>query len=376
MEKSLKHLHIVSFNIPYPANYGGVIDVFYKIKALHSIGIKIHLHCYEYGRLHSDELKKYCHSVHYYRRYKGLKYFVSKKPYIVNTRSNKKLLNILTKDTYPILFEGLHSTFFINNDKLKNRNKIVRTHNIEHEYYKNLSEIEENYLNKFFFKSEAKKLLKYELILKKAKTIAAISNNDFIYFNKKYSNTELLPAFHPYDKVDIKKGKGHYVLYHGNLSVGENVIAALFLINNVFKKLEIPLIIAGKNPNKHIIDAVLNNKNNIEIISNPDNAKMNELIQNAQINILPTFQGTGIKLKLLASLFTGRHCITNLTMVENTGLENLCSVKNTAQEMSEEINRLFNVEFDEKELNKREKILLKDFCNIENAKMLNRLLTD
>ena len=29
-----KHLHIVAFNVPLPANYGGVIDVFYRLKAL------------------------------------------------------------------------------------------------------------------------------------------------------------------------------------------------------------------------------------------------------------------------------------------------------------------------------------------------------
>ena len=29
-----KEIHIITFDIPYPANYGGVIDVFYKIKAL------------------------------------------------------------------------------------------------------------------------------------------------------------------------------------------------------------------------------------------------------------------------------------------------------------------------------------------------------
>ena len=36
--------------MPYPPNYGGVIDVFYKIKSLHAIGIKIILHCFKYGK--------------------------------------------------------------------------------------------------------------------------------------------------------------------------------------------------------------------------------------------------------------------------------------------------------------------------------------
>ena len=36
-----KYLNIVSFNIPYPANYGGVIDVYYKLEALHACGVKL-----------------------------------------------------------------------------------------------------------------------------------------------------------------------------------------------------------------------------------------------------------------------------------------------------------------------------------------------
>jgi len=46
VKNSGKHLHIISFDIPYPANYGGVIDVFYKLRALVSAGIKIHLHAF------------------------------------------------------------------------------------------------------------------------------------------------------------------------------------------------------------------------------------------------------------------------------------------------------------------------------------------
>ena len=61
-------MHIISFDIPYPADYGGVVDVFYKLKALAECGTKIIFHCYEYGRQHSDELNKYCEEVNYYPR--------------------------------------------------------------------------------------------------------------------------------------------------------------------------------------------------------------------------------------------------------------------------------------------------------------------
>jgi hypothetical protein len=51
-----KHLHIVCLDIPYPADYGGVVDLFYKIKSLHQLGVKIHLHCFTKDREPQDEL--------------------------------------------------------------------------------------------------------------------------------------------------------------------------------------------------------------------------------------------------------------------------------------------------------------------------------
>jgi hypothetical protein len=105
------HLHIVSFTIPYPPNFGGAIDVFFKIKALHAAGVKIHLHCFSYDRNPSPELEKYCFETHYYPRKTGLRSALNWRPYIVYSRRSDRLFEILQKDDYPILFEGLHSCF-------------------------------------------------------------------------------------------------------------------------------------------------------------------------------------------------------------------------------------------------------------------------
>ena len=59
-ESSRKQLHVVSFNIPYPADNGGLIDVYCKLNALKKAGASIILHCYEYGRPHAQELNEYC----------------------------------------------------------------------------------------------------------------------------------------------------------------------------------------------------------------------------------------------------------------------------------------------------------------------------
>jgi hypothetical protein len=86
--------------------------------------------------------------------------------------------------------------------------------------------------------------------------------------------------------------------------------------------------------------------------------------------VLPTFQATGIKLKLLAALYIGRFCVVNSPMVVNTGLESLCSIKDSSETMAKEIVTLFETPFDMAEKQKREAILNTAFSNVENAKKL------
>ena len=368
-----KHLHIISFDVPYPANYGGVIDVYYKLKALHAEGIKIHLHCFEYGRAEALSLESICEKVYYYKRKMDKQLLFSPLPFVVITRSSEKLMEHLLRDTYPILFEGLHSCFHLNDERLKGRVKIVRTHNIEHDYYKNLQKVEKSFFKRIYFGMEGKKLEKFEKVLKKADYVAAISPADAKELSSRYKNVHHITAFHPNEEVKIKEGKGIFCLYHGNLEVGENNEAALYLVNQVFSKIKTPLIIAGKNPSSELKSAV-SNYSHISIKANINTQDIDELIKTAQINVLPTFQATGIKLKLLAALFTGRHCIVNSPMVANTGLEQLCSIQDSAESMTKEITRLFELPFDMQEVQKREAVLLKDFSNKTNVKKLVELI--
>jgi len=359
--------------VPYPPDYGGVIDVYYKIKALFDLGVKIHLHSYEYGRKRAELLEEFCEDVHYYKRHYGIKYSFSKLPYIVSTRSSKSLLRNLVKDEHPVLFEGLHTTFHIDNDQLSGRKRIVRTHNVEHEYYSSLTESEKTYYKKTYYKIESQKLKTYENILMYADSIAAISKNDFNHFNRKFNEVYYIPAFHPNNELNCRSGKGEYVLYHGNLSVAENVKACLFQINRVFRILNKQVIIAGRNPDIRIVNTV-EKYNNIRLVGNPSNNEMTELISNAQVNVLTTFQKTGLKLKLLAALFNGRHCIVNYPMVDNTGLEDLCSVQENPEEIRAEIIRLYDIPFDAVAIERRKKALLEDFSNKRNAEKLLELL--
>ena len=113
---------------------------------------------------------------------------------------------------------------------------------------------------------------------------------------------------------------------------------------------------------------------NIEIKTGLDTESIHRLIREAQINVLPTFQATGIKLKLLAALYMGRHCLVNSYMVENTGLESLCRVEDTPKRMISAVQSMFTDEFNGSHTKKREDILNGRFCNAVNAQKLYSLI--
>lgn len=370
-----KELNVIAFDVPSPPNYGGVVDIYYKLQALYKEGVKIHLHCYQYGRGSAADLKKICKTVTYYPRRTFRNPFYGKLPYIVATRNTKAMIENLNKNDFPILFEGLHCCYYLTHPSLKDRIKIVRTHNIEHDYYKNLEMVEDSFFKKYFFRLESERLKKFENNLKHASVVAAISPNDYKYFQKHYKNAIYLPAFHPNTEVNIEAGKGKYLLYHGNLGVGENDEAALFLVRNVLSQLPYPAIIAGNSPSLAL-------KTEIEKYSQitlKDKLKSDEilsLIKNAHINVLPTFQSTGIKLKLINSLFIGRHCIVNDKMVKNTGLEELCIKANKPADFVKAINQTWKKEFSENDILERESILGKNFDNAENIKILTGIFAE
>ncbi len=367
-----KKLHIVSLDIPYPPDYGGMIDVFYKLKSLAELGIEITLHCFQYGnRKPSAELNQYCKTVYYYPRITGWAGVHFSLPYIVSSRRDITLLKNLLSDHAPILFEGLHSTYWLQNPALKGRNKILRAHNTESDYYKLLAGNTSSVFKKIYYYLEASRLLLYEKNLKDVSHILAISKADERYLINKYPDTDVryVPAFHAIENVTCIAGKGSYCLYHGNLSVSENIRSVRYLIHEVFNDLGIPLIIAGKNPSEEI-KSLANEQ--VRIITNPDESEMQSLIQNAHIHVLPGFQNTGIKLKLLHALFAGRFCITNDRMEEQFLPDNIITAY-TADDFKSNIMQLMKEEFTAEDIEKR-KQLFRHFMNETGAKKIAELL--
>jgi len=367
-----KHLHIITLNVPYPVDYGAIYDLFYKLPALQQQGIKIHLHCFTKDRSEQAELNKFCEEVFYYNRNTGSKSLSSRLPYIVASRTNDVLTERLLQNDYPILMEGIHCTFITGDARFKNRKMFVRLHNVEHAYYEKLYEFARYSKKKMYYWLESKKLYRYEKKLcERITAIWSVAQQDADYYHKEFNckNILYLPLFIPPWKVESLEGMGSYCLYHGNLEIEENEFAILWLLKNVFKHLDIPFVVAGKNPSKKIINAIKKQKS-ATLVTNPVETQMHEIILKAHIHVLPSFNVTGIKIKLLNALYNGRHCVVNNLMIAETSLQDLCHVVDTANEFKERIQLLYHQPFTTGEKKFRSNFLQTEFSNKANAQQI------
>lgn len=367
-----RHIHLVSFDIPYPPDYGGVIDVFYKILHLQRQGIDVTLHCFEYGKREVQaELLLYCRKVFYYPRGLGFQSTSISLPYIVSSRSTHDLLHQMTLDSDPIIFEGTHSTYLVKHPLLKDRVKILRAHNVEYKYYRELAKNTSFGWKKIYYWVESFLLQNYEARCDYFNHVLAVSTNEIPTLQKLFPSAKVhyLPSFHPYSKIKAESGRGKYCIYHGNLSIPENQKAVDYLVRQIFSSLKIPLIIAGKNPSAKILSYA---SEWIQVIADPSLKEMQELIANAHIHVLPIFQDTGLKLKLLSTLFGGRFCVTNDCFIEPSLQETIVKVE-SAEAFRSTIVDLMQRDFTEEDMEIRE-IALDDFQDDTLVKKLLKIL--
>ncbi|GAA4329488.1 glycosyltransferase [Flaviaesturariibacter amylovorans] len=369
-----EHLHIVCLDAPAPANYGGAIDMFYKVKALAESGRKIQLHFFEYKSGRSAKgLEPYCASIRAYRRKGPVSSLLQGLPYIVGSRINTDLAEVLNRDGHPVLLEGIHCAGLL--PLLRpGRKLLVRMHNDEAAYYAGLAQNEPALLKRLFFLRESRQLAKYQQQLPKDVPLACVAYNDIEVLRQQYGFTHLpfIPSFTPWQTLEGSPGRGTYCLYQGNLEVAENMEAARWLIREVFAFLPLPFVVAGKNIPEALVQAGAP-FSHIRFVSNPDEAAMELLLREAHINVLPSFNTTGLKLKMLHALFAGRHCVANGAGVAGTAFDSAAEIAETPEAFRACVQALWEIPFTE-EIRERRRRLADVYNNRKNAEALNAWL--
>lgn len=365
-----KSLHIISFENPFPPDFGGVIDVFYKIKALHTIGFKIYLHCFYQTRSQvSAELKAITEEVFLYKKNRNPFFLFSKFPLPVVCRFHKDLIQNIAKIDAPVFFEGLQTTMILQKINLPNK-KYLRLHNIESDFYAGMSKNETNYFWKVMYHLVAEKFINYQKIIPTFNHVFTLSCYENEVVKSMMKQTNYISVFHG-NQHHFLSERGKFALYHGDLRLADNKNAAKFLIE-VFKEIPDYKLIIASSTGKKMIEDKAKNLPNVTFVELNSNNQLTDLFAEAHINVMLSFQRSGTKLKVVNSLFNGRFCLVNKNMIDDVDILILCELAETKQEFIAKINELKNKDYQENE--RRNKVLSVALNDIENAKKIEKLL--
>lgn len=366
-----RRLHVVCLNVPYPADYGGACEMYYKIQALAKAGVDITLHCYDYGRGRQPELDRWCRQVYYYPRNQGHKGLSLTLPYIVTSRAHPDLADNLASDDAPVLFEGVHTTYPLYCDLLQGKKCFVRMHNLEHLYYKMLSRHVPWGMRKLVYANESRLLKNYERAIAHKAVLLAMTEEEasLVRTLAPAADVRHLPAFTGRDQPDCLEGEGTFCLYHGDLSVPENDHAATWLLTKVFDQLEMPFVVAGKQPRASLRN-LAHRKRHTCIVEDPSARELDDLVRRAQVHVLPSFSQTGVKFKLLHAVFSGRHVLANPQMLTGTSLDRVCHIATDASSFREQTALLFRKRFESADIDRRAQLLNGDYSDQQHAEQL------
>lgn len=355
-----QNLHIVVPDIPVPADSDSARDIFFRIKALHGAGISIHLHCFDSGHGEAVDLEPYCSNIRYYDKHetKGL-LNLQAVPQAVASRSNLELAEILFADDFPILYEGLSTTFpaFLKVQE-KTKQQFITSHRNESLYHKSLASLTPWGSKKISYQIES---WKFEQYAKK------ISENPQI----KWINA---PAFYGEGDFSFTEKMGSFCLFYGQLSDREVEYAALWLLENIFNELEIPFVIAGNNPSTQLEQAA-HLRLHTCLVAEPGSKEMDELIKKAQVVMLPSFIDNQQPNNLLRALSHGKHLLTNPKALGLSGLGSWCAIAETPEQFKEKTASLFKQAYTEEEHNSRKNAISNLFNDGVKAEELIKILS-
>lgn len=363
-----KPIHIISFDNPYPPVYGGAIDVFYKLRALHGVGYKIYLHCYTDKPVEDfSELGRFVEQVYFYeRKKKGHKLFALS-PFSVASRYNEALVENLRTIDAPLLFEGLQSTYLLQKHTFGARKKYLRLMNLESNYFGGLRRSENNPAKKIILGIESLKYALYQKMIGQFDAVFTLSLFETDYVGKFYRNAHYVPVFHGNDTVAHLAGFGKYAFYHGDLRMADNRRAAQFLIR-VFKQIpDYPLVIAS-NRGKRMVKREIGDSANISHTTIRNQQHLDQMMAEAHISVMLSFQQSGTKLKSVNSLYKSRHCIINANMVDDENIRALCTMAETEEAFIAAIRKLKNEPYSDFE--KRRQVLGEVMDDEQNARKI------
>lgn len=333
--------------LPYPLNNGGKIKSFYTIKSLasnHSIDLVTFVNSDDDFK-YVNELKKIVNNVYVIkktliRNSSKIKFLTTfflslytDKPYVIYKFWSQKMFNLLQQlqslNNYDLVYID-HLPMMIYKDLFQNKKLVLDQHNVESLIIKRYALNENSIIKKFLGLLEYKKLEKFEKkMMSIADRIIVLSEEDKKIFNSMVDNIDEKMSVIPiciesnYKKTisTLNNKKTLKILFMGTMSWFPNQHGIEWFVKNVFSKLnkeDFELYIVGNSPSKEILK--WNRFDNIHVTGYVED--INYYIELCDVNVVPLFIGSGMRVKIIESFSKGIPTISTTIGAEGIKVEN------------------------------------------------------
>ncbi len=314
-----------------------------------------------------------------------INFIFSTKPYHIKRFYSRKLeyalIDILKHQKFDMVqIEGLYVTPYI--PVIKNYTDAIicyRAHNIESEIWERIALTEKNLIKRFYLLNLAKRLKKFEIsIINNYTALIPITKRDSEVFAKfgNFKPVYIVPA-----GISIKESNTYDTIKYpslcfiGALDWIPNQQGLMWFIENVWPIIsrhnkDIQLHVAGRNAPDWLVKRI--NISNINYFGEVNDAY--QFLNKYAIMIVPLFSGSGMRVKIIESLYLGKAIVSTSIGAEGidiTHRQNIL-IADTPEEFSDCILELCqkNDFYNEICKNARELVIQK----YDNNKIIDNLL--
>lgn len=292
-----------------------------------------------------------------------------------------KLIRILKIQSFDIIhFESIFLLPYLDLVKELSKAKIVvRTHNVEHDIWNQLSLESKNPLKRFYLSHLSKTLKNYELeMLNKADLLASISAQDIITFKSLGIKTPIFEipfGINPIRYQAVESVHKKITLFFiGALNWIPNIEGLKWFLENVwmeihkkFPKLE--FVIAGRKTPNWLFQTKFPNVN---VIGEVEDAQ--KFMNQHDIMIVPLLSGSGIRIKIIEAMAFEKVVITTTKGAQgiNYTKDHNLLIANSPQDFVKEITKCIHEPNFTKLIKKNAAILIKNEYN--SSQIINNLI--
>lgn len=329
MELLKKKILIVAGEFPYPANHGGIVDIWKRMNAFKKMNFSIDLMVTvkeNPSREQIREVERVVQNIFIVKRSNKVSYIFKKLPLQINSRKTLEKFQMNNKIYDWVILEGECTLAILSNKSLKYKKIILRMHNDESKYFRELSKSSQTWFKKFYYLSESYKFSWGEpYFIQQIENIMFISLDEKQRYTSKYNikNACFLPP-----AIDLKfysrPLNNKTVLFIGSLFMINNQEAIRYYIKYIHPQLNdiknYKFIIAGNNRNESLdwLYDLKSQFSNIYIYESPKD--LSEIYEMSTVFVNPMLHGAGVKVKTIEAIVNGLPVISTTVGCEGTGL--------------------------------------------------------